>query len=246
MKKRQIPHTYAIIFYIILFCAALTWIIPGGQYKESINAAGEKTVVYEAVEHVPQTWQVFSAFYKGFVDKADIIVFILIIGGAFWIVNDSKAFDIGTVSFLGRARKMENNRFLRKEKLGNGKAEDKSKQCAEKQGFFGKHVVNHKLFGQRHFRRRDVAFVNKLRLKIAGDFLRIVQCRQIFAPIQNCVKVKIVCRSFSSKIACCAFHAYPRNSGGDKNLFPCTCVEIKTGNSRATYTLTVFDDSSSI
>ena len=69
MKKRQIPHTYAIIFYIILFCAALTWIIPGGQYKESINAAGEKTVVYEAVEHVPQTWQVFSAFYKGFVDK---------------------------------------------------------------------------------------------------------------------------------------------------------------------------------
>ena len=108
MKKRQIPHTYAIIFYIILFCAALTWIIPGGQYKESINAAGEKTVVYEAVEHVPQTWQVFSAFYKGFVDKADIIVFILIIGGAFWIVNDSKAFDIGTVSFLGRARKMEN------------------------------------------------------------------------------------------------------------------------------------------
>ncbi len=53
-------------------------------------------------------------FYKGFVDKADIIVFILIIGGAFWIVNDSKAFDIGTVSFLGRARKMENNRFLRK------------------------------------------------------------------------------------------------------------------------------------
>ena len=114
MKKRQIPHTYAIIFYIILFCAALTWIIPGGQYKESINAAGEKTVVYEAVEHVPQTWQVFSAFYKGFVDKADIIVFILIIGGAFWIVNDSKAFDIGTVSFLGRARKMENNRFLRK------------------------------------------------------------------------------------------------------------------------------------
>lgn len=41
-EKRQIPHTYAIIFYIILFCAALTWIIPGGQYKESINAAGEK------------------------------------------------------------------------------------------------------------------------------------------------------------------------------------------------------------
>ena len=114
MKKRQIPHTYAIIFYIILFCAALTWVIPGGKYVESISADGQKTVVYQPVEHVPQTWEVFSAFYKGFVDKADIIVFILIIGGAFWIVNDSKAFDIGTVSFLRRARRMENNPLLRK------------------------------------------------------------------------------------------------------------------------------------
>lgn len=114
MKKRQIPHTYVIIFYIILFCAILTWVIPGGQYTESISPDGERTVVYESVKSVPQTWEVLSAFYKGFVDKADIIVFILIIGGAFWIVNDSKAFDIGTVSFLRKARKMENNPILRK------------------------------------------------------------------------------------------------------------------------------------
>ena len=79
MKKRQIPHTYVIIFYIILFCAILTWIIPGGQYTESISPDRERTVVYESVESVPQTWEVLSAFYKGFVDKADIIVFILII-----------------------------------------------------------------------------------------------------------------------------------------------------------------------
>ena len=52
MKKRQIPHTYVIIFYIILFCAALTWIIPGGQYTENISPDGERTVVYESVESV--------------------------------------------------------------------------------------------------------------------------------------------------------------------------------------------------
>ena len=114
MKKKQIPHTYVIIFYIILFCALLTWFIPGGQYVETVNDSGEKTVVYESVEHVPQSWQILNAFYKGFIERADIIVFILIIGGAFWIVNDSKAFDIGTLSFLRKARKMENNKFLRK------------------------------------------------------------------------------------------------------------------------------------
>ncbi len=114
MKKRQIPHTYVIIFYIILFCALLTWIIPGGRYVESIGEAGQKTLVYESIEHVPQSWQILSAFYKGFIERADIIVFILIIGGAFWIVNDSKAFDIGTLSFLRKARKMEHNKLLKK------------------------------------------------------------------------------------------------------------------------------------
>lgn len=114
MKKKQIPHTYVIIFYLILFCAALTWLVPGGRYVQSISADGVRSVAYERVESVPQTWQVLAAFYQGFIDKADIIVFILIIGGAFWIVNDSHAFDRGTAAFLRRARRMENNPLLRK------------------------------------------------------------------------------------------------------------------------------------
>ncbi|MDL2266202.1 AbgT family transporter [Parabacteroides sp. OttesenSCG-928-G07] len=114
MKKRQIPHTYVIIFYIIIFCAVLTWFIPGGAYVESVQADGTVQMTYQSVDRVPQTWQIFSALFDGFVDRADIIVFILIIGGAFWIVNDSKAFDIGTISFLRRARKMEKNRWMKR------------------------------------------------------------------------------------------------------------------------------------
>jgi len=114
MKKRKIPHTYVIIFYIILFCAALTWVVPGGKYVAETNEAGITTMQYELAQRTPQTWQVFSAFFDGFVDKADIIVFILIIGGAFWIVNDSKAFDIGTLSFLRKAKKLERNKWMQK------------------------------------------------------------------------------------------------------------------------------------
>ncbi|NCC09417.1 MAG: YfcC family protein [Bacteroidia bacterium] len=119
MKKRKLPHTYVIIFFIILFCATLTWLIPGGKYVEQTTVTGEKTLVYEPVSNVPQTWEVFSAFFKGFVDKADIIVFILIIGGAFWIVNDSKAFDMGTMSFLRQAKRLERHAFLRKIGVNN-------------------------------------------------------------------------------------------------------------------------------
>lgn len=102
---KRIPHTYVIVFVIIVICAVLTWIIPGGQYVEG---------VFTPVASSPQTWQIFSALFEGFVDKADIVIFILIIGGAFWIVNSSRAFDIGTLSFLKKAKQLERNRLLRK------------------------------------------------------------------------------------------------------------------------------------
>lgn len=37
MKKRKIPHTYVIVFYVIIFAAILTWIVPGGEYSNEIQ-----------------------------------------------------------------------------------------------------------------------------------------------------------------------------------------------------------------
>ncbi len=119
MKTRKVPHTYVIIFSVIVFCALLTWVIPGGEYVRQIGENGIEEMVYRPVESVPQTWQIFSAFFKGFVDKADIIIFTLIIGGAFWIVNDSRAFDVGTMTFLRKARRLESNRLIRKVGIDN-------------------------------------------------------------------------------------------------------------------------------
>ncbi|NLD21528.1 MAG: YfcC family protein [Bacteroidales bacterium] len=97
-KKREFPNTYVIIFAIILLCAASTWFTKGA---------------------VPQTWQVFSALYDGFSKQAGIIIFILVIGGAFWIVNYSKAVDAGIYSFLNFTSKLETNVFLRKIGVNN-------------------------------------------------------------------------------------------------------------------------------
>ncbi len=118
-KKIQIPHTYVIVFAIIVFAAVLTWIIPGGEFareKVMVNGTQREVVVnnsFHYVENAPQTWQIFSAFFDGFVNTADIIVFILMIGGAFWIVNDSKAIDIGILSFLNFTQKLEHWRIFR-------------------------------------------------------------------------------------------------------------------------------------
>jgi uncharacterized ion transporter superfamily protein YfcC len=118
-RKIPIPHTYVIIFSFIAAAALLTWILPGGEFdRESVDVNGTMREVivegsfHEAEKH-PQTWQVFSALFDGFAGKADIIVFILIIGGAFWIMNDSKAIDVGIQSFLTRVRRLEKHKFFR-------------------------------------------------------------------------------------------------------------------------------------
>ena len=81
--KRKFPNTYIIVSAVILLCAIATWLIPGGEYVQGADGQME----YKSTEHVPQTWQVLAAMYKGFEKQAGIIVFILIVGGAMWITN---------------------------------------------------------------------------------------------------------------------------------------------------------------
>lgn len=117
LKIRKLPHTYVIIFYIIVLAAILTWIIPGGEYEEVVvvkDGQEHKEMVFHYVDSQAQTWEVFASLFKGFVRQSGIIVFILMIGGAFWIMNYSKAIDVGIFSFLRFTRKLEKNRLLRK------------------------------------------------------------------------------------------------------------------------------------
>lgn len=125
MRKIKIPHTFTIVFSIIVVCAILTWIIPGGEFaREIITIDGsERNVViadsYERVDHQPQTWQIFTAFFNGFIRTAHIIVFILMIGGAFWIMNSTKAIDMGIMSFLRSTQKLQQYKFFRKVGVNN-------------------------------------------------------------------------------------------------------------------------------
>ncbi len=117
---RKIPHTYVIVFSIVILAAVMTWIVPGGAFERQIvTVTGiERNVVvpgsFHYTENHPQTWQIFSALFDGFVERADIIVFILIIGGAFWIMNETKSIDVAIKSFLRFSGKMEHKRIIRK------------------------------------------------------------------------------------------------------------------------------------
>ena len=119
-QKRKIPHTFVIVFAVIVIAAISTWFVQGGEYSRTLKQLPDgstKNIIvpdsYTIVDNHPQTWQIFSAFFQGFVAKADIIVFILLIGGAFWILNESKAIDVAILSFLRITKKMERNRIMR-------------------------------------------------------------------------------------------------------------------------------------
>ena len=94
--KLKVPNTYVIIFALLLLCAVATWLLPGGQYV----TASDGTLAYEPVDSVPQTWQVFTAVYHGFVKQAGIIIFILVVGGAFWLLNATGAVSAGIGRFI--------------------------------------------------------------------------------------------------------------------------------------------------
>ena len=98
MGRLKVPNTYVIIFTVLLVCAVATWLVPGGE---------------------PQTWQVFSALYEGFSQQAGIIAFVLIIGGAFWVVNSTKAVDEGIMKFISKVQNLERFSLVRRLGVGN-------------------------------------------------------------------------------------------------------------------------------
>jgi len=116
---KKIPHTYVIIFYVIVIAAVLTWIIPGGEYNRETKMVNgvERTVIdkdsFHYIERNVQTWHVFSALFNGFERQAGIIVLILMIGGGFWIMNASKAIDVGIFDFLKFTQKLEHKKFFK-------------------------------------------------------------------------------------------------------------------------------------
>jgi uncharacterized ion transporter superfamily protein YfcC len=124
---KKVPHTYVIVFSIVVIAAIMTWFIPPGKYVKVITeqeGISKSEMVFYYHDNLPdeyksgkdpkmQTWQIFSALFKGFVKQSNIIIFILMIGGAFWIMNQSKAIDIGIFAFLRFTRKLEHNRMLK-------------------------------------------------------------------------------------------------------------------------------------
>ena len=107
MGKFKFPSAYTVLMAIIVFVAALTYIVPAGQYDRVMNEALGKEVpvagTYQVVESTPQGFvDVVMAPIAGFFDPStyeaaaiDVALFVLIIGGFLGVVTKTGAIDAG-------------------------------------------------------------------------------------------------------------------------------------------------------
>lgn len=119
MFKMKFPSVYTILFSLIVFIAALTWLVPAGKY-EMINNDALGTMVpvagsYAVTESNPQGLvDVLLAPIKGFYDPVsnkaraiDVALFVLIIGGFFGVVNKTKSIESGIFQITQRLQGRE-------------------------------------------------------------------------------------------------------------------------------------------
>ena len=103
-KKFNLPHTFIILFAIIVICAILTWVIPAGSFDYMENADGRQVAIagtWHEVDDVSPVgpFRVFELVYEGMVDAADISFLVFITYASVVFVIKSGAFD-GAVAAL--------------------------------------------------------------------------------------------------------------------------------------------------
>lgn len=100
-KRKSMPNTYVILFFIIVFIAVLTWFVPGGAYK--LDKSGHAiSGTYHLTASSPQgIWDMFMAPITGMLGSKTISaaipisLFIMLFGSFLEMVEQSGALKIG-------------------------------------------------------------------------------------------------------------------------------------------------------
>lgn len=96
----RMPHTLVIVGSLIVFVLVLAWLVPSGTYQ-TVEKAGRQVTIPGTYQQVEKIWLgpqwLMLAPIKGFLDGALIIAFLLLIGGAFSVIQAT-----GTIEFAIR------------------------------------------------------------------------------------------------------------------------------------------------
>ncbi|AIJ30185.1 YfcC family protein [Borreliella valaisiana] len=103
----KMPSSFTIIFSLIVFVTILTYVIPAGKFDKEFKQMGDGSKreiivagTYQFVDRVPRGFlhpimTILTAMSKGMEHAAEVIVFVLIVGGAYGIIMKTGAIDAG-------------------------------------------------------------------------------------------------------------------------------------------------------
>lgn len=102
------PHPMVIMVAFICLAAVLTHVLPAGLYNREIDDVTGREVVVDGSYHLTESrpvglFEMLVKIPEGFVYGADVIVFILLVGGAFYIVDKTGALNAGLSYLIARS-----------------------------------------------------------------------------------------------------------------------------------------------
>lgn len=96
ITKWRLPHPLVLLAGGIVVAAALSYVLPAGQYnRRTDEACGREVVVPASYHHVAAHplggFEALLAIPKGIIDAREIIIFVFLVGGAFSVVDKTGA-----------------------------------------------------------------------------------------------------------------------------------------------------------
>jgi len=105
--KLRVPHTFVLLFALVVLAAIATHLLPAGEYQRT-EVAGRKIVDPDSYRPIPAhpagLGDVFLAWPRGLAATASIVFYIFIIGGAFGVLQATGALDALIAGVVAAAR----------------------------------------------------------------------------------------------------------------------------------------------
>ena len=111
-KKSWVPHIFVILFALIFLASLASYIVPSGFYERVTNEEGMKVIDPESFEYIERTpvsiFDFMLAIPNGFIETAEIIFGIIMIGGMFAVIERTGIISLG----VGKLANTFSNRGL--------------------------------------------------------------------------------------------------------------------------------------
>ncbi len=115
LKKMKSPNTFLIMGSLVVLVAILTWFLPAGEYLRIVKN-GRNLVDPDSFSFVGSNPQgigaILMAPIRGFIAAAEIIGFVLLVGGAFSVFQKTEAVDSGILAIAKAHKKSSLVRML--------------------------------------------------------------------------------------------------------------------------------------